>query len=193
MHRNGEELTNKVYETQKIAQTKGDWYEISEIEKLNYEITLTDQEISKMSRNKFKKLVEKKIHTSAISYLQELAGKHSKSTKIAKEKFGKKAYLKDKRFSKEDCQLLFALKTKMVDCKTNFSHLYEENMTCRICFEADSREDEDHILLCKTLNDTEYDVSYCDVYADIDKQYKVTQIFKKVLRKRNVYIEAMRM
>ena len=126
-----------------------------------------------MSKNKFKKFVEKKIYTSAISYLQELAGKHSKSTKIA---------------------LLFTVcPTKMVECKTNLSHLYEENMTCRIWVEANNREDEDHILLCKTLNDTEYVVSYCDVYASIDKQYEVTQIFKKVLRKRYVYIEAMRM
>ena len=72
-----------------------------------------------MSQTKFKKMVEKKLHSSALIYLKELANKHSKSTLISEEKFRKKAYLSDKRFSKADCQLLFALKTKM----SNFSHV----------------------------------------------------------------------
>ena len=79
----------------------------------------------------------------------------------------------------------------MVDCKSNFSHLFEENMTCRICDDENSYENEDHLLVCKTLNTEEYDVRYSDVYANVNKQYKVTQVFKKVLRMRNVYIEAM--
>ena len=78
-----------------------------------------------MSQTRFKKIVEKKLHESALKYLKDLANKHSKSTLISERKFGKKAYLKDKRFSREDCQLLFALKTKMIDCKSNFSHLYD--------------------------------------------------------------------
>ena len=52
-------------------------------------------------------------------------------------------------------------------------------------------EDEDYILVCKTLNNEEFDVSYEDVYSNVDKQYNVTQVFKKILRKRNVLIEAM--
>ena len=79
----------------------------------------------------------------------------------------------------------------MVDCKSNFSHLYEENTTCRICNDIDSYEDEDHLLVCTTLNSEEYDVRYSDVYQNVDKQYKVTQVFKKVLRRRNIYMEAM--
>ena len=91
------------------------------------------------------------------------------SSVISTEKFGRNAYLKDRRFTKEDCQLLFALKTKMVDFISNSSHLYEENMTYRICNAIDSYEDEDHL-----LKDEEYDVRYSDVYPNIDKQYKVT-------------------
>ena len=62
-------------------------------------------------------------------------------------------------------------------------------MTFRICNDSESYEDEDHILVCK--NNEDYDVSYEDVYSNIDKQYNVTQVFKKILRKRNVLIEAM--
>ena len=191
LHRDNDELVCKVYQTQKLTHTRGDWYEITKNERVKYGIEETDEEISEISQYKFKKIVEKKIHASALKHLHELASKHKKSSVIATEKFGRKAYLKDRRFTKEDCQLLFALKTKMVDCKSNFSHLYEENMTCRICNDIDSYEDEDHLLVCTTLNSEEYDVRYSDVYQNVDKQYKVTQVFKKVLRRRNIYMEAM--
>ena len=82
------EFTWKVYETQKITNTKGDWYEIVKKYKVENGILESEHEISSMSQNKFKKSLEKKIHLAAIKHLQELAGKHSKSTKIAPEKFG---------------------------------------------------------------------------------------------------------
>ena len=164
LHRDKDELVSKVYQTQKLTHTRGDWYEITKNERVKYGIEETDEEISQISQNKFKKIVEKKIHASALKHLHELASKHEKSSVISTEKFGRKAYLKDRRFTKEDCQLLFALKTKMVDCKSNFSHLYEENMTCRICNHIDSYEDEDHLLVCKTLNSEEYNMRYSDVY-----------------------------
>ena len=178
--------------TQKLTHTRGDWYQIIKDDKIKYGILESDEEISEMSQTRFKKIVEKKLHESALKYLKDLANKHSKSTLISEEKFGKKAYLKDRRFSKEDCQLLFALKTKMIDCKSNFSHLYEEDdMSCRLCTDENSYEDEDHLLVCKTVNTEQYDVTYSDVYSNVNKQYKVTQVYKKILRKRNILIETM--
>ena len=115
-----------------------------------------------------------------------------KSAEIAAEGFEKKEYFNDRRFSKEDIQLLFALRTKMTDCKSNFSNQYGENMICRLCKDLTSFEDEDHLLLCKAVNSEQYEVSFSDVYGDIDKQYRVTQVYKKVLRKRNLYLEAMK-
>ena len=88
MHIEQVEFTWKVYETQKITNTKGDWYEIVKKYKVENGILESEHEISSMSQNKFKKSLEKKIHLAAIKHLQELAGKHSKSTKIAPEKFG---------------------------------------------------------------------------------------------------------
>ena len=147
LHRDTDELVRKVYETQKLSHNKGDWYLIMQDERAKYEISESDDEISKMSQNKFRKIVEKKIHQHALKYLHGLASKHSKSTKIAAEKFEKKAYFNDRRFSKEDIQLLFALKTKMIDCKSNFSNQFENDLTCRTCQEVNSVEDEDHILV----------------------------------------------
>ena len=192
LRRGEDELVSKVYKTQKLTHTRGDWYQIVKDDKVKYGIVESDEEISEMSQTKFKKMIENKLHESALKYLRDLANKHSKSTLISEEKFGKKAYLKDRRFSKEDCQLLFALKTKMIDCKSNFSHLYDEDdMSCRICKEENSYEDEDHLMVCKSLNTDLHDVTYSDVYGNVNKQHRVTQVFKKILRKRNILIETM--
>ena len=191
LHRDTDELVRKVYETQKLSHNKGDWYLIMQNERAKYEISESDDEISKMSQNKFRKIVEKKIHQYALKHLNTMASKHSKSTKIAAEKFEKKAYFSDHRFSKEESQLLFALRTKMIDCKSNFRNQFDNVLTCRTCQEVNSVEDEDHLLSCKTLNTEEYDVQFSDVYCNLDKQYKVTKVFKRILRRRQIYLDTL--
>ena len=105
-----------------------------------------------MSKETFRSLIESKIHASASKFLKNEASKHSKSRQIAEERFEKKTYFSDNRFSKEDIQLLFALKTKMIDCKTNFRGMYGGNLQCRICKEQNSIEDENYILIFPILN-----------------------------------------
>ena len=51
--RTNDELIKKVYTTQKVDTTKGDWFEKIENEKVKYAIDLTDEEISKMSKGRF--------------------------------------------------------------------------------------------------------------------------------------------
>ena len=77
----------------------------------------------------------------------------------------------------------------MIDCKTNFSPLHGEALECRLCNNEDSIENEDHLLVCPILNDEEKSVVFSDVYGNLDKQYEVTQAFKKVLRRRKVYLD----
>ena len=94
-------------ETQKLKTTKGDWFEIIHNERMQNKVSESDLEISLMSRDKFKRIIETKIDVQAIKYLRELAGIHSKSAFILNEKFGKKEYFNDRRFSKEDVQIVF--------------------------------------------------------------------------------------
>ena len=57
--RTNDELIKKVYTTQKLHTTKGDWFEMIQNEKAKYAINLTDEEISKMSKSRFKSLADK--------------------------------------------------------------------------------------------------------------------------------------
>ena len=189
LHRDTEEIIWKIYEAQKVKCNKGDWFEIINIERRDNHVMQTDEEIACMSREKFKTLIDKKVEASAVKYLNKLAEPHSKSDFLVSEKFEKKPYFSDRRMLKEDVQLLFTLRTRMTNCKSNFKQQYVNNLMCRICASEGSFEDEDHILICPALTDGQTDVQFTDVYGDIDSQLHAVKVYKKVLRKRQVYLD----
>ena len=149
-----------------------------------------------MSKFRFKRLVDKKVNTFAFQYLKEKAASHSKSLKILEENENKSimkrpTYLKNSMLLKSDCQLLFQLRSKMLDVKANFSNLYNNDTTCRTCRKTGIVEDEEHLLHCESLDDEieVSDVHFDWVYGDIDKQVAALKAFKAVLRKREFLLE----
>ena len=83
--------------------------------KIKYKINETDEEISQMSKYKFKRIVEKKVNSFVFETLKVKASSHSKSLQILSEVQNqnvqrRKAYLKDNTLPKNDGQLLFKLR-----------------------------------------------------------------------------------
>ena len=156
----------------------------------------TDEEISKMSKYKFKSLINKKVNSYAFQYLKEKAATHKKSLKILEEiktetDMKRKSYLKENQLSKTDGQLLFKLRTMMLDVKSNFSSFYQNNLTCRTCNDPGSIENEQHLLQCKMLKNelnSDDNVSFEDVFRDFNKQKTALAAFKIVLRKREILL-----
>ena len=91
-------------------------------DKEKFNIIERDEDIKKLTKEKFKTIVRKKVEEHAIKYLNDRAKGHSKSEKITNYNFKKREYLTDLRFSKEDVQTLFAFWTYMFDCKNNFQN-----------------------------------------------------------------------
>ena len=77
------------------------------------------------------------------------------------------SYLCDERFSRQEIQLLFALRTRMVNVKTNFRNLYENELECHTCEDDESIEDENHLLVCESLSN--------------EDQLHIVKIFKTIL------------
>ena len=196
LKQNNEQLIRKTYNAQKLKTTKGDWYEMIQTEKVKYSIIETDEEISQMSRYRFKRIVDKKINYYAFENLKVKAAGHSKSLNILatvkNQKVGKrKSYLRENTLSRDDCQLLFRLRTKMLDVKTNFSNQFEKILTCRTCKKPDSIEDEDHLLKCDRLisENNHPEVNFDYVFKDLDKQILALKVFKSILRKREILLK----
>ena len=57
--RDESELITRVYTTQKISSSVGDWVKLVQADKSELGITLTDEEIQGVSKNAFKNYVKK--------------------------------------------------------------------------------------------------------------------------------------
>ena len=119
-----------------MLPTKNDWYQLVTEDRNKLGQTISDHQISSMSKEKFKTMVVKAVKSYALNCLNQTATKKetSKSRKLVKGEMVKENYLFDKSFSKSECELLFALRTRMVTgIKTNFSSQYGNNLTCQFC------------------------------------------------------------
>ena len=189
LHASESELINKVYSVQTLKTTRGGWSEVIHTTKEILSIEKTDEEIKGMKKETFRNYVEKKVSIGAFQYLQTLAKKHSKSEYTWNQgKLEKQKYLEDKRFSRQDIQLLFALKSRMISVKTNFRNLHNNNMECQTCDEKSIIEDENHILNCENLKTEEsVQIDFKLVYGCLEEQLKAVKIFKKSAKKKRNY------
>ena len=184
------ELISRVYEVQKSVFTKNDWYNLVKENRNELGIPLTDEEISVMSKDRFKSIVNKAVNAFALDHFNKLATKseNSKCRDLVKSKFSREKYFEDKRFSRSEVELLFSLRTMMVSgIKKNFSSQYQDNLFCDLCCaHVDCQE---HLLSCAALRshvDIPHDVLYSDIFGNTDQQLRIVKIFKKLLRVREI-------
>ena len=72
------ELIRKFYEAQKSKISKGDWVQMVQENMKQINLEMSDLQISKMSKQKFKKIVKKHITSAAFSELIRVKASHSK-------------------------------------------------------------------------------------------------------------------
>ena len=191
LHTNSKELIKKVYDTQKLIPTKGDWVETVSKERYELNITESDEEIAKMSKDRFNTIVTKAIERKALKTLNDTANdpNRSKSRNLVKQRYGCEEYFHDKSFHKSEVELLFAMRTRMINVKKNFSSIYKDDIGCRLC--KVHVECQEHLLKCHELKkhvEIPEDVKYEDIFKDTEKQLRMVKVYKKLLRKREVLI-----
>ena len=180
-----------MFDTQKLIPTKGDWVETLDKERKELKLVVSDGDISNMMKDRFNTLITKAIEQRALDKLNETANDptRSKSRKLVKQRFECESYFHDEAFHKSDIELLFALRTRMINVKKNFSSLHKDDISCRVCHVQ--VECQEHLLKCHVLKeqvDIPHDVEYNDIFKDAKKQLKVVRVIKTILRKREVLI-----
>ena len=106
-----------------------------------------------------------------------------------------KKYLLSDEISTDEKKLLFALKTRAVNVKTNYSSNLT-NMQCRLCRKNGEEESEIHIMHCENIisdinlkNDLET-IAYEDIFGSLDKQILAAKVWKKVIRAWNLKLDS---
>ena len=79
LHLEEKELVLRAYQSQKCSPNKGDWINLVEEDKGLLHITLSDNEIKNLSKNKYMKYTEKQVENYALSQLTEMKVKPEKS------------------------------------------------------------------------------------------------------------------
>ena len=166
-------------------------------EKLKYNISLSDDQISQMSKRSFKKIVDQKIE--AIALLELLKCKKSKAQNIIsyfnnKNKTSMQPYLKTEMLSTVEKRTLFLLRSKNFNVKSNHKYMFDiSDMKCRICLDPESYEDEIHTFLeCQILLDglsVDKKVKFEDIYGPLNLQIPAVKNFIKIIDKRNIMLE----
>ena len=80
LSRDDNELIKRVYLAQRHSRSRLDWINQVVKDKNELGIELTDQQISSMSKDRFRHLLKRKIHETSNQFLGNLKSGHSKST-----------------------------------------------------------------------------------------------------------------
>ena len=120
--------------------------------------------------------------------------KHSKIKNIKYEKLETQKYMTSSLFRNNEVNLLFALRSRNIDCKANFKN-GNINILCQLC--SESEDDQPHIMKCRILNqffkskEMSYEsVKYSDIFEeDTRKQKVIVNLYENLLKIRKNLLE----
>ena len=89
------------------------------------------------------------------------------------------------KFTTSEKQMLFKLRTRMTNVKTNFKSMYQ-NLNCNLCTDNEIQSD-NHLLQCSTLIEKCFQLSndisseYEDIFScDVAEQLRITKLYSAV-------------
>ena len=162
------------------------WWILDDQDCETIKLGLSDQQISSITKHKFKNIVKSKISDAAFEYLQTMQKEHSKMKNIKYNKFELSSYLNSPLFNKENRILLLALRTRTVrGIRNDFRGMYADNMCPLGCGDEDTLE---NVLSCSVLKQhhtskevTNTIIKYEDVFSkDIFKQHTATELYNQL-------------
>ena len=188
LNRDKSELIHRIYTTQRISNSTGDWVRLVEADKTELGISLTDKQIQGVSKSSFKTYVKKKVTQNFLQHLESLKLKHSKSKSLSCDVLKVADYIQSPLFSTTEKELLFKLRSRTLDVKENFPGQYGSPY-CGSC--GLFPETQSHLLQCpeiapklKTINRNFSDVDENLIYGSIEEQRIIVSIYSEVLQVR---------
>ena len=181
-------MIRRVYESQILSNSVGDWVRMVQADKSELCIDMSDSDIQGVSKNVFHNFVKKKVQNNMVKKLNELKRKHSKAQYLSCTKLKTAEYIEDSTFNTPDKQLLFKLRSKTLDVKENFKGL-NSNPWCISC--GLFPETQSHLLQCPQLV---IDLTYLDIkastlnenyiYGSLKQQQMIVKIYSDILEVR---------
>ena len=189
-----------MYFAQKADSLPGDFCRLVAADLVSLDISLTEDQIKRMSTREYKKHIKEKVRSGAFRYLQSVQKTHSKIRNIKYLKLDMQPYLCSALFSKENIGMLFSLRSRTVrTIRNDFQEQYKPNLSCPLCsshidslpeilncvklkYEIQGLSDE----IQASINQTSYE----DVFSTIDRQKQATDTYTILLKIREKLLDS---
>ena len=156
---------------------KGDWISTCMADLKYLSISESLEGLKKISRNQFRKMIDKKIREKAFDYLKSKQKKKGSDIKYTDFEMSEYLMPNDLNIDIESQQYLFSIRNGMVNIPAN----YGSESQC-ICGEKEIME---HIYSCEKLNFEKEEVNFEKVYTGTQtEQIKILKRFRSNMEKR---------
>ena len=194
LQRDDNELTKKIYETQKENPSKGDFSELVNSDLKYLSDHLTESYIKSRSSAALKTEIKTLIRKKALEYLSKKQSEHSKIRSIKYSQLEAQSYIVSPLFTNEEVSVLYALRSRMIRTKVNFPSNHQ-SLACTLC--QSHIDDQQHILHCKVIA-TQFaskyasrnSCTYSDIFSEnVHKQKEIAHLFVKLLKIRETNLD----
>ena len=194
IHVKNTDILPRVYSVQKVSTIQGDWVKLLETDKKLFKITLSDEEMQKVSKFKIKNYLKKASQELTLQYIEGLKEKHSKTQQYDTSRLSLAQYLVDSRFTKSERELLFKLRSRTVEVKNNFQNANPQSLLCDLCNLFTCTQE--HVVSCpvltphcKIVNIKSVNVNHSHIYGNVDQQLAYIKIYSQFWDSRKLLIE----
>ena len=135
------------------------------------------------------------MNEKASNFLLNYKPKQNRSKVKNLTKFSFQNYLKSDKLSTKEKKLLFSLRTRSIDVKTNYRNKYQFDMHCKLCKNVNEEESEIHLLKCDIITkNISHDINltsakYENIFSEnVEDQIQITKIFAEIFKLRNILL-----
>ena len=191
LKRTDNEIILKVYTAQKESPTRSDWINLVQEDMNLLNLNISDNVISEMSQDDYKRIVKNKVHIHALEELKSRQQGHQKVKRIPYVHLTTpQDYLTSSLFTNKMKSFLFNLRCESVKTvRNNFHTYYNNDIACKVCGTGET-DTQEHLLTCykltsqfslelQTLWKT---VHYQDIYGNTQEQHAVTLVLQALYK-----------
>ena len=109
-----------------------------------YNLPLNDMNVKSMTRNDWKIFVKNRVKACAFEKLLFQCSSNRKTNQLSYKRLEAQNYLTS--LGSSEARIIFKVRVRMLDLKTNFKRKYELDLSCPFCLEGE--ESVDHIFTC---------------------------------------------
>ena len=145
---------------------------------------MDEEKIARTPKEQYKTEILKQIRKSAFTFFMNLKETHTKLDSVNYDKLETQKYLGSKLLTNKEKQLLYLLRSRCYDAKSNFKKIFKNNIKCR--FGCLVPEDQAHIFKnCPKLNsihkrNNNTNIEYNDIFCDVTIQIRTIKLFSGI-------------